>query len=280
MSSETKTSQVPSIKLNDGHSIPQLGFGVFQVPPEEAAEVVTHALRTGYRSIDTAAAYGNEAEVGEAIADSALDRGEVFVTTKLWNGDHGRDTAPRAFRQSLERLGFEYLDLYLIHWPVPSNDRYLETWEALCDLREGGQVHSIGVSNFMVEHLERIIDATGVVPAVNQIELHPQLQQDELREFHREHGIATEAWSPLGRGQLLDDPTVGEIASKHGRTPAQVVLRWHLQLGNIVIPKSVTPSRIEENFEIFGFELSDEEMSAFRELEAGKRVGPDPATFG
>jgi 2,5-diketo-D-gluconate reductase A len=277
---QTKTSQVPSLKLNDGQAIPQLGFGVFQVPPEDTAEVVTHALRTGYRSIDTAAAYGNEAEVGEAIASSDLDRTEVFVTTKLWNDNHGRDRARKAFEQSLERLGLEYVDLYLIHWPVPENDRYVETWETLCEFREAGRAHSIGVSNFTIDHLERIIDASGVVPAVNQVELHPQFQQEELREFHRQRGIVTEAWSPLGQGQILDEPTINEIAEAEDRTPAQVVLRWHLQLGNVVIPKSATAARIEENFQVLDFELTEDQMDAFATLDSGKRIGPDPATFG
>ena len=280
MSTETTTSQVPRLEFNDGHAIPQLGFGVFQIPPQDTAELVAHALRTGYRSIDTAAAYGNEAEVGEAIADSDLDRKRVFVTTKLWNDDHGHDRARAAFQASLERLGFDYVDLYLIHWPVPRDGRHVETWEALCELRDSGHARSIGVSNFMVEQLEEIIDATGIVPALNQIELHPQFQQEELREFHRGRGIATEAWSPLGQGQVLDDPAIGEIAARHDRTPAQVVLRWHLQLGNVVIPKSATPRRIEENFNVFDFELSDEEMRAFAALDSGQRIGPDPATFG
>jgi 2,5-diketo-D-gluconate reductase A len=280
MSAETQTSPIPSLKLNDGNQIPQLGFGVFQVPAEDTDRVVSHALRTGYRSIDTAAAYGNEAEVGEAIAASDLDRQQVFVTTKVWNDDHGHDRARRAFQHSIERLGFEYLDMYLIHWPAPYADRYAETWETLCELKDSGHVRSIGVSNFMVEHLERIIDASGVVPAVNQVELHPRLQQRELREFHRRRGIATEAWSPLGQGRILDDPTISELAQAHERTAAQVVLRWHLQLGNVVIPKSVTTARIEENFQIFDFELSQEEIEAFEALDAGERIGPDPATFG
>jgi diketogulonate reductase-like aldo/keto reductase len=280
MSIKTKTTPVPNIELNDGHRIPQLGFGVFQVPAEDTAEVVTHALRAGYRSIDTAAAYCNETGVGEAIASSELERTQVFVTTKLWNDDHGHDRARRAFEQSLERLGFDYVDLYLIHWPVPGDGRYVETWETLCELRDSGHARSIGVSNFTVEHLERIVDASGVVPAVNQVELHPQFQQPELREFHRRRGIVTEAWSPLGQGTILDDPTIAEIAANHDRSPARVVLRWHLQLGNVVIPKSVTPARIDENFELFDFELSDQEMAAFESLDAHNRIGPNPETFG
>jgi 2,5-diketo-D-gluconate reductase A len=270
---------IPQLSLTDSNTIPQLGFGVFQVPPQDTAAVVDKALETGYRSIDTARAYRNEAAVGEATARSGLDREELFITTKLWNADHGRDAAKTAFEQSLERLGYDYVDLYLIHWPVPSQDKYVETWQALCELREDGRAHSIGVSNFQVNHLERIIDASGVVPAVNQIELHPQLQQTRLREFHTEHGILTEAWSPLGQGAALTQDTVRSIASELDRTPAQVVLRWHLQLGNVVIPKSVTPDRIKENFDLFDFELSGEQMEAIGQLETGERTGPDPDTF-
>ena len=272
-------NSIPQLSLNDSHTIPQLGFGVFQVPPQDTAAVVDQALKTGYRSIDTARAYRNEAAVGEATARSDLDREELFITTKLWNADHGRDAAKTAFAQSLERLGYDYVDLYLIHWPVPSQDKYVETWQALCELHADGRARSIGVSNFQVNHLERIIDASGVVPSVNQIELHPQLQQARLREFHAQHGILTEAWSPLGQGAALTQDAVREIASELDRTPAQVVLRWHLQLGNVVIPKSVTPERIEENFDLFDFELTAEQMEAIGELETGERTGPDPDTF-
>jgi 2,5-diketo-D-gluconate reductase A len=274
-----QTTAVPYVDLNDGNRMPQLGFGVFQVPAEETAEAVRRALETGYRLIDTAAAYGNEEGVRDAVRASELDREQVFITTKLFNNDHGRDAARRAFEESLSKLGGDYIDLYLIHWPVPKRDRYVETWEALCALREAGRVRSIGVSNFQIEHLERIIEATGVVPAVNQIELHPRLQQAELRRFHSEHGIITEAWSPLGKGELLDDPVIEEIAAAHDRTPAQVVLRWHMELGNVVIPKSVTPSRIEENFRVFDFELSDADMRRLSALERGERTGPHPDTF-
>ena len=274
------TTLVPYLNLNDGNHMPQLGFGVFQIPEADTARAVGHALETGYRSIDTAAAYGNEAGVRDAVLTSELDRHDLFITTKLRNHDHGRHQVPRAFEASLDKLGGDYLDLYLIHWPIPQKGQYVETWEGLCALRDEGRVRSIGVSNFQVEHLERIIDATGVVPAVNQIELHPHLQQLELRRFHEQHGIATEAWSPLGKAQFLDDPTIQRIASAHSRTPAQVVLRWHIQLGNIVIPKSVTPSRIEENFRIFDFELSDDDMHALFELDRDDRTGPDPDTFG
>jgi 2,5-diketo-D-gluconate reductase A len=271
---------VPDINLNDGDRIPQLGFGVFLIPEDETAEAVGHALDAGYRSIDTAAAYGNEAGVRDAVLTSELDRGDVFITTKLPNSDHGRHRVPRAFEASLDKLGGDYIDLYLIHWPVPHDGLTVETWEALVELQRQERVRSIGVSNFRVEDLERIIEATGVVPAVNQIELHPRLQQLELRRFHEEHGIATEAWSPLGKGQFLDQETIERIASAHGRTPAQVVLRWHIQLGNVVIPKSVTPTRIEENFKLFDFELSDDDMHALFELDRDERTGPDPATFG
>jgi len=279
MTANTETTNVPYLDFHDGKRIPQLGFGVFQVPLEETKETVLHALRTGYRSIDTAAAYGNEAGVAAAVEASGLGRNEVFITTKLWNDAHGHDAARRAFERSLRELRTDYVDLYLIHWPAPSKNRYVETWEALTEFHAQGRARSIGVSNFLPEHLERIVEVTGVVPVLNQIELHPLLQQAELREFHREHEILTEAWSPLGKGTVLDDARISEIAAAHGRTPAQVVLRWHVQLGNVVIPKSATPERIEENFRVFDFELSDEEMRRLGELDAGERTGPDPASF-
>jgi len=273
-------SQIPTVSLRDGSEIPQLGFGVFQVPPEDTAAVVAKALQTGYRHIDTAAAYHNEAGVAEAIRASGLQRGEVFVTTKCFNDDHGYEQAKRAFHASLERLGFDYVDLYLIHWPVPARDRYVETWKAFVDLRADGLVRSIGVSNFQPAHLERLISETGETPSINQVELHPYLQQGALREKHRELGIVTEAWSPLAQGQAPQDPVIARIAETHSRTPGQVVIRWHLQLGNVVIPKSVTPKRIEQNLEVFDFELSDSEMQAIAGLDAGGRIGPDPETFG
>ena len=273
------TNNIPELNLSDSRAIPQLGFGVFEVSPDRTAEALRHALASGYRLIDTAAAYGNEAQVGEALRASGLDREDVFVTTKLWNGDHGRDQARRAFERSLNELGFDYVDLYLIHWPVPARDLYVETWQALIELHQEGRARSIGVSNFEISHLERIIEDTDVAPSVNQVELHPQLQQAELREFNARHSIVTEAWSPLGRGALLDDPVITDIADELGRTPAQVLLRWQIQLGNVAIPRSVTPSRIDENFEIFDFELGPAHMSRIADLDAGERTGPDPNQF-
>ncbi|MFJ1458361.1 aldo/keto reductase [Nocardia sp. N2S4-5] len=279
MTFRSETSAVPSIILNDGNVIPKLGFGVFQVPETEAFRTVTAALGAGYRSIDTAAAYGNETEVGQAIRDSGLPRDEVFVTTKLWNSDQGYDSTLSAFDASMQRLGLDYLDLYLIHWPVARADRYIDTFRAFQALKSQGRIGSIGVSNFNRDHLERVIAETGETPAVNQIELHPSLAQADLRAFHAEHGIATEAWSPLGQGAELKDPTVTEIAREIDRTPAQVIIRWHLQLGNVVIPKSVTPARIQENFDVFSFELTTDQMTKITALDTGTRVGPDPAEF-
>jgi diketogulonate reductase-like aldo/keto reductase len=271
--------QVPRVLLRPDVAIPQLGYGVFQVPPRETEEVVARALATGYRHIDTAAAYRNEGAVGQAIHASGIPRGEIFVTTKCFNDDHGHDKAKRACKQSLERLELQHVDLYLIHWPVPAHDLYVETWQAFIELQDEGLVRAIGVSNFQPAHLERIINETGVAPAINQVELHPHFQQAGLRHEHDQLDIVTEAWSPLGQGQVLDDPVIVEIANDHSKTPAQTIIRWHLQLGNVVIPKSVTPRRIEENFDVFDFELSDAEMEAIRELDAGKRIGPDPDTF-
>jgi 2,5-diketo-D-gluconate reductase A len=275
----SQTDQVPRISLRPDVEIPQLGFGVFQVPPKETEEVVAHALASGYRHIDTAAAYRNEGAVGQAIHASGLGRSEIFITTKCFNDDHGHDKAKRAFKQSLERLELEHIDLYLIHWPVPAHDLYVETWEAFIELQAEGLVRAIGVSNFQPEHLERIVKETDVVPAINQVELHPYFQQVGLRHEHDELGIVTEAWSPLGQGLELEDPVIVQIADAHSKTPAQAIIRWHLQLGNIVIPKSVTPERIEENFDVIHFQLSDREMEAIKELDAGKRIGPDPDTF-
>ncbi|MFE0027208.1 aldo/keto reductase [Amycolatopsis sp. NPDC059021] len=273
-------TSVPTVKLNNGVEMPQLGFGVFQVPDAETTAAVKAALDAGYRSIDTAAIYGNEAGVGQAITESGIARDELFITTKLWNADQGYDTTLKAFDESLAKLGLDRLDLYLIHWPTPERDRYLDTWKAFEKLYADGRVRAIGVSNFQPAHLERLIDASDVVPAVNQIELHPYLQQPQLREFDAKHGIATEAWSPLAKGgDLLGESAVQALAQKYQRTPAQIVLRWHLHLGTIVIPKSVTPSRIAENFDIFGFTLSDEDVASLSTLERGLRTGPDPDTM-
>ncbi|MFK0172994.1 aldo/keto reductase [Streptomyces sp. NPDC090306] len=274
------SSKVPPIILNNGVEMPQLGFGVWQVPDDEAERAVATALEAGYRSIDTAAIYGNEQGTGKAVAASGVPREELFVTTKLWNADHGHDATLRAFDTSLSKLGLDYVDLYLIHWPMPGKGNAVDSYKAFEKLHADGRVRAIGVSNFLPEHLERLIAETSVVPAVNQIELHPHLQQHAAREYHAEQGIATEAWSPLGSGKgLLEVPALVAIARKHGRTPAQVVLRWHVQLGNVVIPKSVTPSRIRENIEVFDFSLDEEDLAAISALNEDRRTGPDPAEF-
>jgi diketogulonate reductase-like aldo/keto reductase len=270
------TSSVPDVVLNNGVSMPQLGFGVFRVPQEETERAVLDALETGYRSIDTASLYGNETGVGRALTSSGLAREDLFVATKVWNDDQGYDSTLRACDVSLGRLGLEHVDLYLIHWPKPSLDRYVETWRALEKLYTEGRVRAIGVSNFQPDHLRRLLDETEIVPAVNQIELHPDLQQEQLRRFHAEHGVVTEAWSPLGQGLALRHPAVVELARRHGRTPAQVVLRWHVQLGNVAIPKSTTLSRIRENVRVFDFALTEADMAALTALETGTRLGPDP----
>ncbi|HEU4737632.1 MAG TPA: aldo/keto reductase [Solirubrobacterales bacterium] len=275
----TNATEVPALTLHDGVEIPQLGFGVFQIPPEETQEAVEEALGVGYRHVDTAAAYRNEAGVGAAIAASGVSREDVFVTTKLWNSQQGYDETLAAFEKSLGRLGTGHVDLYLIHWPRPERDLFLDTWRAFERIQEEGGARSIGVSNFRVEDLERLQREAERQPTVNQIELHPRFQQAELRAWDAEHDVATEAWSPLAQGDLLEDGTVETVAAHHERTPAQTILRWHLQIGNVVIPKSANPERIRENFEIFDFDLSEDDMAALERLDTGKRIGPDPGTF-
>lgn len=269
-------TEVPALRLNDGHDIPQLGLGVYKVADRIAAKVVTTAIDAGYRHIDTATLYANEKAVGEGIRRSGIDRSELFVTTKVWNADHGFDSTLRAFDLSMDLLGLDVLDLYLIHWPAPAQDRYVDTWRALEQLKADGRVSSIGVSNFHPHHLERLFAETEIVPAVNQIELHPWLPQREARKFHDDRGIVTEAWSPLARGRILGNPTLDLLAAKHGVSVAQVVIRWHLQLGNVVIPKSATPSRIAENVDVFGFELDEDDLAGIATLESGERTGRDP----
>ncbi|MFP5019696.1 aldo/keto reductase [Pseudonocardia phyllosphaerae] len=272
---------VPTIKLNDGREIPQLGFGVFQIDNATTAEKVKAALDIGYRHIDTAQMYGNEEGVGQAIADSGIPRDELWITTKLNNDSHGRKSAVEKLDESLQKLGLDHVDLYLIHWPKPQDDRYVETWQGFEDARSAGKTLSIGVSNFQVPHLERLAKETDTVPVVNQVEFHPQLVQRELRDYLRQHDIAVEAWSPIGQGKgLLENSQLTELAEKVGRSPAQVVLRWHIQLGNIVFPKSNNPERMKENFELFDFTLSDDDMAAVEKLHTGERIGPDPDTFG
>jgi 2,5-diketo-D-gluconate reductase A len=270
---------VPSLTLNNGTTIPQLGFGVFQVPPEQTREATLTALEVGYRHIDTAEMYGNEKGVGEAVRASGIPREQVFVTSKLNNGFHAHDDALKAFGRTLADLDLGYLDLFLIHWPLPAVGDYLETWRAMQEMYASGRVKAIGVSNFQQHHLQRLLDESEVVPAVNQIEVHPYLTQDPLRAFGVEHGIATEAWSPIAQGKVLDDPTITAIAQRLGRTPAQVTIRWHLQRGDIVFPKSVTRSRVEENLDVFGFELSDQDVAAITALNRDERTGPNPDEF-
>jgi 2,5-diketo-D-gluconate reductase A len=269
---------VPTVKLNNGVDIPQFGFGVFQIPPAQTREATLVALGAGYRHIDTAEMYGNEKQVGQAVREAGLPRDEVFVTSKLNNGYHKRDDALRALDRTLEDLNLGFLDLFLIHWPLTGTG-YVETWKAMIEMSEGGRVRAIGVSNFNDHHLRRIMDETGVVPAVNQIEAHPYFAQNPLRAFNTGHGILTEAWAPIAQGAVLDDPVIGEVSKAHGVTPAQATLRWHIQRGDIVFPKSVTRSRVEENIDIFNFELSDDEMARIDTLDRGGRTGPDPDTF-
>ncbi len=268
---------VPTVTLHDDIEMPRIGLGVYRVPREETARTVRHALDAGYRSIDTASLYRNERGVGDAIAASRIPREELFVTTKVWNTDQGYDRTLAAFERSRSELQLDHVDLYLIHWPAPARGLYLETWRALLALKEVGLVRAIGVSNFLPEHLDRLIEAEGVVPAVNQVELHPRLQQPDLRAAHAERGIVTEAWAPLAKGGLLDDPVIQGIAARVERTPAQVILRWHLQLGTVVIPKSSNPTRIRENLDILTFELSEGDMDAMATLDRGSRIGAHPS---
>jgi 2,5-diketo-D-gluconate reductase A len=274
---------VPTITLNDGNTIPQLGFGVFQIEPKDTAEAAGEALEIGYRHIDTAEMYGNEKEVGEAIRAPGLERGEVFVTSKLSNAFHEPDDARRAFDSTLSDLGFDYVDLFLIHWPLPTRygGDFVSTWSTLEEFHEDGRARSIGVSNFQIEHLERLAAETDTMPAVNQIEVQPYLTNEAVRSYGREHGIATEAWSPIAQGAVLEDPTINQIAEEVGKTSAQVVLRWHIQRGDIVFPKSVTPSRMRENFELFDFELASEDMNSITALNRAEegRTGPHPDRF-
>jgi 2,5-diketo-D-gluconate reductase A len=276
-------SAVPNITLNDGNNIPQLGFGVFQIEPEDTAEAVSEALRVGYRHIDTAEMYGNEKEVGEAIRSFGLDRGDVYVTSKLNNAFHEPQDAREAFERTLSELGFDYVDLFLIHWPLPTryDGDFVSTWKTLEEFQRDGRARSIGVSNFQIDHLEQLAAETDTVPAVNQIEAHPYFTNDVVREYGQEHGIVTEAWSPIAQGGVLEDSTITQIADNVGKTPAQVVLRWHIQRGDIIFPKSVTPSRMQENLELFDFELGSDDMDAISRLDRGEdgRTGPNPDTF-
>jgi 2,5-diketo-D-gluconate reductase A len=271
---------VPTIALNNGVQIPQLGFGVFQIPPDQTVEATRTALEIGYRHIDTAEMYGNEAEVGEAVRQSGIPREEVFVTSKLNNGFHARDAALKAFDGTLEALEFDYLDLFLIHWPLPGIDvDYVETWQAMEEMYRSGRVKAIGVSNFNPHHLRKLFADSEVTPTVNQIEVHPYLAQDDVRAFNADHEIITEAWAPIAKGKVVGDATINRIAEKYGKTPAQVTLRWHVQRGDVVFPKSVTRSRVEENFDIFDFELDGTDMGDISGLNRDERTGPDPDTF-
>lgn len=271
---------IPDVHLHDGTCIPQIGLGVWQVPDDVAEHACSSAFESGYRHIDTAAIYANEDGVGRAIRASGLARGDIYITTKVWNSDQGHDKTYAALAASLERLGLDYVDLYLIHWPTPSRDMYVQTWEAVLELQQRGLTRSVGVSNFHAPHLRRIIDATGVTPVINQIELHPWLPQRELRAVDADLGIVTEAWSPLASGGLVDDHRLVAIGAKYGKTAAQVMIRWHLQIGNVVLPKSVTPARIRENIDVFDFELDSDDIQAIEAMEdASRRTGPDPDEF-
>ncbi|MEA2843848.1 MAG: 2,5-diketo-D-gluconate reductase [Actinomycetota bacterium] len=270
---------VPKITLNNGVEIPQLGFGVFQIEPEHTRDATLAALDIGYRHIDTAEMYGNEKQVGEAVRASGIARSDVFLTTKLNNNRHAYDDALGAIDRSLDDLGFDHVDLFLIHWPLPAVGDFVETWAAMEEIYRAGKARAVGVSNFQAHHLSRLLERSGLVPAANQVEVHPYLIQDEVRAFDAEHGIATEAWSPIAQGRVLDDPVIVRIAERHGRTPAQVTLRWHIQRGDIIFPKSVNPSRMAENFDIFDFELSQEDVNDISGLDRNERTGPDPDEF-
>lgn len=272
-------TSIPQLTMNDGRTIPQIGFGVWQVPDDVVTEATLEAFRRGYRHVDTAALYYNEGGVGAAIASSGLPRDDLFITTKVWNTDHGFDATLRAMDKSLGLLGLDYVDLYLIHWPSPTTGDYVETWRAVLDLQARGLTRSVGVSNFHVPHLRRIIEEFGVLPVIDQVELHPWLPQAEVRAFTAEHGILTEAWSPLASGGLLDEPVLAAIGAKYGKSAAQVMIRWHLELGNVVLPKSVTPSRIRENIDVFDFGLDADDLAAIGDLENGHRTGPNPDEF-
>lgn len=270
----------PYLTFHDGNRAPQLGFGTWQLQTTEAVPAILAAVEAGYRSIDTAYIYHNEAEVGQGIAQCGVPRAELFVATKVWNDRHGHDSTKSAFVESLDRMHLDYVDLYLIHWPVPKQKRYVQAWEALIQLRDDGRAKSIGVCNFQISHLQQLLDGTGVLPVVNQIELHPHFQQPELRAYHTAHNIRTEAWSPLGRGQVLRDPAILELAHAHQVTPAQITLRWHIQMGHMVIPKSAHPDRIRENFHLWNLYLTDAEMERIAGLDdPDGRIGPDPETF-
>jgi len=269
----------PTIPLNDGRQIPQVGLGVYQIPDADVAGVIREAILAGYRSIDTASLYENEAGVGLGVREAEVPREQLFVTTKVWNDRQGYDESLRSFDESMSRLGLDYVDLFLIHWPAPERDLYVDTWRALIRLREEGRAKSIGVSNFHPAHLRRIVGETGVVPSVNQIELHPRLPQRELRDYHAAHGIVTESWSPLAKADILGDPRLIRIAEKHGVTPAQVVLRWHLELGLVIIPKSVNPARIRENIDLFDFTLDPDDIAEIATFDSNGRIGMDPETF-
>ena len=273
-------TSIPNVRLLDGHQIPQIGLGVWQVPDDVATDACLTAFEAGYRHIDTAALYGNEEGVGRAISASGLPREDIYVTTKVWNTDQGHDKTVAAMEASLRRLGLDYVDLYLIHWPTPARDLYVETWETVLELQQRGLTTSAGVSNFHGEHLRRVIDATGVTPVVNQIELHPWLHQREVRAIDADLGIVTEAWSPLASGGLVDDAELAAIGAQYGKTAAQVMIRWHLQIGNVVLPKSVTPERIRENVDVFDFELDADDLITIEGMEnPSRRTGPDPDTF-